>query len=149
MKLSRPKSIFWFERLFVASLFLSALQVTFNWIEDFSDGDFTTGGSTGLTAMMLLITFVSFAIDIGFWYFIARRASHIAKWLLIVKTTVGLAGTFWVMTKIVHVTWPVSLLVQLLIILSIIFLFRHDASRWFHTKGVTQENVADLAEKFR
>lgn len=153
MTKNRPTSIIWFERLFGASIFLAALRALVGWSEKFSDGDFETGGSTGATVLLMLTTLFIFAIDMGLWYFIARRASKIAKWILLGKTSIGLAVIMWTFpwllrTDLVILIVP-TLLLNFLVILSIMFLFRRDARSWFHEKSIVQSDAVDLAERFR
>lgn len=149
----RPTSIVWFERLFVASILLSVVRASINWIENFTSGDFNLEGWTNFTTMMMLATLISFTIEIGLWYFIARRASNIAKWVLIAKTSLGLAVISWTLTPLLQSNLATligfTLFIHLFIILSIVFLFRRDARGWFREKDTIREDTTDLAEKFR
>lgn len=153
MKLARPKSILWFERLFVASIFLSAVRASLNWINTLSGTEFNTEGWNNFFIAMILTTAISFLIDIGLCYFVARRASNLAKWILVTKTFLGMAVVVWTLPSLLQVDLAVvvasTLFIQILFVISIIFLFRRDARSWFRDREFRREDTTDLAERFR
>lgn len=153
MKRSRPKSILWFERFFVASILLSAIPASLNWIENFSSGDFSREGWSNYVIGQMVATIIAFSIDIGLWYFIAWRASKIAIWLLIVKTSLAFVSIGWVLPSLVRngveSIIASTLVIQALVAFSIVFLFRQGARSWFQSKGRLPGGVEqDLSEVF-
>ncbi|WP_108811025.1 hypothetical protein [Sphingorhabdus sp. Alg231-15] len=149
----RPKSILWFERFFIASFLLSAVQAALNWIENLSGEESSLTGWTTLVIGQMLATIIAFSIDIGLWFFIARRASNVAKWLLVAKTSLAFVAIIWVLPSLIQnsiVTIIAStLFTQALVLLSVGFLFRQEARSWFHVAGGAQLDHAELAERFR
>ncbi|MEL6874019.1 MAG: hypothetical protein AAGM33_00940 [Pseudomonadota bacterium] len=75
MKLARPKSIIWFERLFWISVFASFVS------------DLDTEGSL---FELLLIELIAIGLMFLVWDMIARRANNVFKWIYSVLAVVGL-----------------------------------------------------------
>lgn len=136
----RPKSLVWFDRLYLGSMVLGAIGVfvalpvtrkmlaTSPATAGFGDG-FIFATSLGGVAVSLLL-----------WYFISRRASNVSKWLLVVMLAMGLIGLPNNVQMIAQYSWLVpafTVVNTLLQLAAVIFLFRPDARRWFASKGQT------------
>ena len=80
-----------------------------------------------------------FALSILLWYFTARKASNIAKWIYVAVMGFGAVST---LTSLNDPTSPmgfalaISLVSTALTALSIFFLFRPDARVWFGKDAV-------------
>ncbi len=129
----RPPSIIKFERLFLASLAVSAIGFVIGYeaamrvVEsDPSMQRFGLGGG-----FMLGVLAASFAIYLLLWYLIAHRASTIAKWVLIVFVALGLVSLPFALTGPLSLTVALNLLVYVLEVVALVYLFRPDAKAWF------------------
>lgn len=133
----RPQSIIRFEQLFLASAALGVLNqvITFGG---------ASGPSVALSAGPVFVA-LAWGMTLLIGYFIARRASNVAKWALVVLIApgvlvavpnlaplIGSAPRFVVMASVV----------VLLKIASVIFLFRRDAVEWLRSGG--QKGVIDI-----
>jgi hypothetical protein len=88
----RPISIVWFERLFLLSLsvalFVSLLQYDLLLAQVEGQVAFVP---LGLRSGLVFAVFaISLLVPFVLWYFIARRASNPAKWILVLLTAAGL-----------------------------------------------------------
>lgn len=88
---------------------------------------------------------LGFALSILLWYFIARKASNIAKWIYVAVMGFGAVST---LTSLNDPNSPtglalaISLISTALTALSILFLFRPDARVWFG-KDVVDPRIFD------
>jgi hypothetical protein len=76
----------------------------------------------------------SFAVSILLWYFVARKASNIAKWIYVAVMGFGAVSTLASLndpTSPTGLALAISLVSTTLTALSIFFLFRPDARVWF------------------
>jgi hypothetical protein len=138
----RPQSIIRFEQLYLASSLLAVLGQILN----------LTGisGPSGARDLGLVFVLIIVAITYGmiflFWYLIARRASNVAKWILVVMTAFGLLATVPMLITLAE-TDPlyaaISALVTVLQLAAMVFLFRRDAVEWLRSRG--QVGVVDIA----
>ena len=137
----RPHSIIMFERLFLASLVLGALGVLLSYQEAVGLVANDPGmqqfglGSGVISGFVIGVVTVSYAIYLLLWHLIARRASNVAKWILVVLMVLGLLSALPGLTGTWNSTFVLSLVVYALEILAIVYLFRPDAVAWFDGKG--------------
>jgi hypothetical protein len=130
----RPKPIKWFERYFLASIGTSILAVLLDY--GFLRQRALDQGASPLGPMIGII-----AAAVGgwlFWYFIARRASNIAKWINVVMTALGTLTLPWSWSEVFGIGPVYSLLAAISYICSIvasIYLFHPDAVVWLKSKG--------------
>lgn len=133
----RPQSIVMFERLFLASLALSLLGFIMDYgaMADMMQND-PAAQQLGLgNGFMISIAVVGYALYLLLWYLIARRASNVAKWVLVVFvalgviTLLGSLSSAWTLSKII------GLAVYALEIAAVVHLFRPDAKAWLGGKG--------------
>jgi hypothetical protein len=131
----RPNSIIMFERLFLASLALSAIASVLAYdailAELNRDPAVQQLGLGG--GFMGAIFVVGFAIYLLLWFLIARRASTVAKWILVVFVALSLAS--FVASLTAGFTPDSGTLLALVIyaleVAAVWFLFRPDAAAWF------------------
>jgi hypothetical protein len=129
----RPESIIMFERLFLASLVVSGVSFAIGYEDTMRIAASDPGmRQLGLGAGFIAGTLaVSFAIYLLLWYLIARKASRIAKWVLIVLVAIGVASLPVALAGPLGLTVWLNLAVYALEIAALVFLFRADAIAWF------------------
>ncbi|MBX9663347.1 hypothetical protein [Novosphingobium sp.] len=138
----RPHSIIRFEQLYLGGTAISLLTQLLN-----------VAGLLGRTDndaispfALLLILGLGYGLTFLFWYLIARRASNLAKWVLVVITALSLVGTVPLVGMLV-LSSPLeallTVLVTLLQVVAVVFLFRPDAARWLRSKG--QDQFVDIS----
>jgi hypothetical protein len=131
----RPTSILLFEKLFLASTAIVLLNTLVNysrmrdlWLAD------------GLPAAgpLLLSLFLGIIPNLLFWFFIARRASNVAKWILATLLALGVASYPWTYADDLEVG-TAYLLVNaadlLLMAAATLLLFRRDSAEWLKNRG--------------
>lgn len=145
----RPRSIILFERLFLASIAISALAGI--WSTLHIDLLLPAGMPPELATVMPFIAggglVVSGAIKLLFWFFIARRGANVAKWIFVVLFVIGLFGSVRAILGIGPVSLPIVMrliaFVQLLLQSTCVWLlFRPDAARWL--KGEPPSDLHDV-----
>ncbi len=156
MKLSRPKSILWFERFYFLSFGFELLDEYVNWQARVADIDLGE-------SIYMLLWLVIIAITLIIWYFIAIKAKSWARWAQIILAGLGVitllaeigtaiipafedAGLLNVVWE--NMEWPETLTVLYLafVVFNIVatyFLFRKDAIKWVEEKQVSIDTVFD------
>lgn len=130
----RPASIQWFERIYLATLVLGLvnLLVHFGKLGEVM-------GNTGSTMTVVMLSFaIGIAISLAFWYLVARRASNIAKWFLVVLVVLGVLGLPGAYGMISTLGLPYVALGALSTLLQVVaagLLFTAESRRWFAAKG--------------
>ena len=141
----RPASIVWFERFFLASLVLGLLSTMINW-SAISTAAQATRGAPGLVAspiFMIVIMAISVGFSLLFWYFIARRGSKIAKWILVVFFVIGLLSLPGVLRNPLYGTGMVAMAMinYLLQFAAVVCTFRADTHDWFNGRKPVDPNA--------
>ena len=142
----RPRSIVWFERVYAASVALGlansvvrldSMQAALS--RDLGDAANGMGG-----AIIFITLGLSLAVSALLWFYIARRASSVAKWLLVAiyayslislpgalaGVRAGLLPAWWLAA-----TWALQIAI-------VVLLFRPDARAWFARKGTAADDPA-------
>ncbi|MGB5724583.1 MAG: hypothetical protein WBM39_09205 [Parasphingorhabdus sp.] len=150
MTRGRPLSIIWFERLFLASLALSFIDILVH--RDAYLG--TVDVSDELGQIFVLATIVAtvfwFGIEILIWFFIAHRASNLAKWINVVLLILSLGLAVPYISEFSPSENFFTALTLSLLTGAILCLFRPDARIWFQSKGLISEAKGDeLSDIFR
>lgn len=132
----RPQSIIRFGLYYLASMAVLGMHLGVNYytlsLRTLESGSNTSSLLTGY----LLISSITFL----FWFFIARRASNPAKWILAALVTIGLIEFcgFVLASSVASVFGSVfafNALIRLLLCIGVAFLFRRDAAEWLRSKG--------------
>lgn len=86
----RPHSIGMFDKLYLGALAASVVNtlLSFRQTQEMLAADPATAGVG--SGLLIGATAFSIAISLLLWYFISRRASNVAKWILVVFTVIGL-----------------------------------------------------------
>ena len=125
----RPTSIVLFERLFLLSLAIALV----NGFLQYDALVAQVGNDPALAQLgwgsgaILVVMAISLLIPLLLWYFIARRASNIAKWILVVMTLLGLLFVNLDPGQLGSLAGIASLAVTILQLVAIVLLFRADA----------------------
>jgi hypothetical protein len=141
VRLVRPRSIIWFERLYLVSALLSALSAVLvhdELVAEFrSDPELLWLSSEFVTALLFTFSAVNFLL----WYLIAREGRTGAKWTLMAILIVPLA----VLPEMVEAAGTTSgildLVSAILAWLAAPFLFRRDARGWFRKQPTVSPDL--------
>lgn len=131
----RPRSIVWFERLYIAAIVLGIVATIQSWSIQAAmlDSDPRLAKLTWLPHASLVLRV---AIALGLWHLIMRRHNVVAKWVVAVFAVYG-AGLLLVLAYgVARGATPIavgipSALQNILYIAAAAMLFRPDARPWF------------------
>lgn len=133
----RPSSIVRFDRLYLASIAVGLIGNILEWPLTMArlaeNPDTAALGSTATVAAGGMIA-IGVAIALLLWFFIARRGSNVAKWILVVFTVFAigsLAVGFSTGAVILDAGGIVRIVAVALQTVAVFFLFRPDAAAWF------------------
>ncbi len=140
----RPSSIVMFERLFLASLAISVVNFFVGYDAMVASVEREpTLSAVGVGEGAAVAAFViGLAIYLLLWFLIARKASNVAKWVLVVLLALSVLSLLSTLASsfALTATTLLGLAVYALEIAAVVFLFRDDAKAWL--KG---EAAADPA----
>jgi hypothetical protein len=130
----QPPSIVRFSRLFLAAVGITALLAALNFpgLKASVLRQDPAAASLG-DGVLILALALGIAVLVVLWFLIARRASNVAKWVLVALTAVSIALQVPKVGAIVSSLDPIAilgLLVAVAQIVAIAFLFRADAREW-------------------
>lgn len=128
----RPPSILMFERLFLASIGLSVLSLILNFealMEEVAREPAMAGFGLG-GGFVLGIAAVGYALYLLLWFLIARKASNVAKWILIVLLALSLVSLLGTLAGPWDLPMLLGLAVYALEVAAVVYLFRPDAHAW-------------------
>jgi hypothetical protein len=135
----RPVSIVNFERLYLTAVAIGLVNSMLTWDRSVAmvSAQPGLGFGSGLVVASLVIGLL---IQLLLWYFIARRASVVAKWILVILFVIGVL--YWLSTLsgnpsfsgITAILGVAAVVVQAA---AIWMLFRPDAKAWFSGSGAT------------
>lgn len=143
-----PPSITRFSRLFLISVGFGLI----NTVLSFSKTQALLAADPAMAELgfgsgfIISIAIVGIAVPLLLWFFIARRASNVAKWVLVVITGLGLLmmpSTLSSANQMGYLWLFMALAVTALQLIAIYYLFRADAREWLESRG--QQNPVDPA----
>jgi hypothetical protein len=141
----RPKSITMFDRLFLGSLVLGIVNyvVAYDTImaQITADPALAASGLAG-PGFIIATAIFSYAISLLLWFLISRKASTIAKWVLVVMSAFGLLFLPSSLASAPMLEAVLAGTVTAMQIAAIIFLFMRDARDWFANKGRSDMSAA-------
>ena len=136
--MARPASIVMFERLYLGAWLVGLLNSIINWGPMQEAARVAAGPNPmgdGFTSTIMIGSIVFGAIiTLLLWYFTARRASDIAKWIVTVFFALGLGSFLWGLANgTTRMALPVAIGLVALVLqgAAVVMLFRPDAKRWF------------------
>jgi hypothetical protein len=134
--MQRPQSIVTFERCYLGAIALGLANNAFNW-SNMQEQMAATPNSELLPDWFLPATIgVGLVITLLLWYFVARRGSVVAKWILVVFFAIGLLGLPAIITGMsTGLITPLMAIVGLATLalnaVAVFMLFRPDTKPWF------------------
>jgi hypothetical protein len=135
----RPQSIETFEKVYLGAIAVGLVNTVLSWSQvDAMLADPRMQAAGLGTGTLIFGLVVGILIPLLLWYFIARRASNVAKWIYVVLTALGL---FAFLSSLANPLVPkglITLLGALAIVLQVYgawLLFRPDAAAWLKSKG--------------
>jgi hypothetical protein len=129
----RPTPILWFERLMLLALAIDLLNNLAAW-NGFAAG-LVARGLTPNPVFIALLSIASPALGLILWYFVARRASVIARWIVTILVLLGTLG--FIATGLRNpavfgeTTFIVATFAELLKLCAILCLFQPGTAAWF------------------
>ena len=135
--MTQPEPIRNFSRAFLASVAVGILNIVLNYgyFVQTMEADPAVAES-GLGGTFLIGTYaIGVAISLLLWYFVARRGSVVAKWILVLFFVLGLLmlpGSIIGAPLLLIIGTIVATVLQAL---SIWFLFRPESKSWFANDG--------------
>lgn len=135
--MERPISIVWFERCYLGCVAVGLVNTALQWpkmMAQLAENPGTAQLGGGMSIIMIGTMLLSIAISLLLWYFAARKAAVVAKWIITVFFVISLLGIgFSAMTG----TFPTGIsgilgvVALVLNAIAVWNLFRPDAEAWF------------------
>ncbi len=147
----RPISIVQFERCYLGSLVLGFITLAFTWNTQMAllqRNPATAQMGSMVYGSLLIGLIVGAIITLVLWYFAARRASVVAKWIIVVFFAIGVLGLLNSLSKgmVPHGLGGVLTIANIVLqAVAVYLLFRPDATAWF----AGRRSAADMGETFR
>lgn len=137
----RPASITMFDRLFIGSLVLGLLNTALSYgsvMEQLKADPAVAEMGMATPGFLIGAAAFGYGISLLLWFFISKKASNVAKWILTVLTVLGALMIPLSITATPLVETIITLVLTALQLAAVWFLFRPDAKVWFEhgTKGV-------------
>ena len=130
----RPASIVNFERLYLGALVIGVINTVLTFETTLAQVEAQPGAESMGSNIFYISLAIGFLIPILLWYFVARRASVVAKWIVVVLFVLGVFGFLFSFSQpvapegIALILGIVSMLMQAA---AVWMLFRPDAKAWF------------------
>lgn len=138
----RPESIVNFERFYLGALVVGLINFVISWgsMQEMMTSDPAVAAAGLGTGFLVTTAGFSLLIPLILWYFIARRGSNIAKWILVVLFALGLVFTIPALLGSTPVPGGTIGLVLTLVTLAmqayaVYMLFKPDAVAWLKGEG--------------
>ena len=142
----RPQSIVMFERLFLASLAISAINtfIVFDGVARQLAADESVLRLGLGSGFLIGLLGASFAIYLLLWYLIARKAANVAKWILVIFVVLGVLASIPALSQASLDFASLSGVAAVLLeVAALVYLFRADASAWFKGERAAEPAVFD------
>ena len=135
----RPQSIELFEKVYLGSIALGLVNTALSWgaltasLKTVGDGAMKMGPGVMVGSIV-----IGLVISLLLWFFVARRASSVAKWIFVVITAIGVFG---VLSSLANPLTPKGLtmiggmIATALQVFAAWLLFKPDAVAWLESKG--------------
>jgi hypothetical protein len=140
----RPESIRWFERVYIGRIVVSLALGVYGW--RWLHGLYESPAIHRAISLRILTTAFGLLLNFLLLYFIARRASTIAKWIFVASTILMVIGVAQIVITPSYL--PARLKMGPLFgvgldFTMIMLLFQPDSRAWFERRGVIEEDYAD------
>ena len=145
----RPASMLLFDRFFLSSLAVGLVNSVHSYYDilDRLKADPASAQMGFGAGFIITVAIFLFGITLLLWFLISRRASKVAKWILVVMTVLGLLAMIPTLPIFMQRSGPELFLVALVTVLQLIavaLLFRNDARVWFASGGEASESDPDI-----
>lgn len=127
----RPPSIVRFDQLYGAAFALQVLNTILSW-QSTQATQATVAAQFG-PWLLPAATAVGVVVPLLLWFFVARRASLVAKWIAVVLTAIAVAALGFGAVRGTLALGGLGLLgigITVLRVIAVAFLFRPDAQEW-------------------
>ena len=140
----RPMSIVNFERCYLGAVLIGFINSILNFSARNTNPQLAQATAMFGTGFFIIFALLGLAIPLLLWYFTARRASVVAKWIITVFFAIGALFFLFSLGRIFHsgLIGILSIIGFVLQAVAVYLLFKPDANAWFARGGV------DLAEPF-
>ena len=140
--MNRPHSIELFEKSYLASIAVSTIALALGWstISSRLEGDLGGASASAGSTIIIGSIVVGYVVSLLLWFLIARRASNVAKWILVVLTAIGLFGTLttlFVPSEPKDLNFALNALATAIGVYAAWLLFRPDAVAWLESRGAS------------
>ncbi|MFD1786946.1 hypothetical protein ACFSC3_05100 [Sphingomonas floccifaciens] len=130
----RPKSIDLFERCYLGGWAVGLINTLISWTNVRQDPRIIAAAEQVGSWYLSTITAIGLAIPLILWFFIARKGSVVAKWIMVGLTALGVAGLALSFARGQYPAGIAGILGLAGVVLNIAaaaMLFRPDAKPWF------------------
>ena len=127
----RPKSIIQFEWIYLASAAIGVLSTYLT--ADANAAQMANSGIAFTPSTIIVVTWITTAIGVGLALLASRKASNVARWIVIVLSALGIVS-FPFLVPALPAMGPIAILTVSQFVLSIVMiwlLLRPDAKAWF------------------
>jgi asparagine N-glycosylation enzyme membrane subunit Stt3 len=128
---SRPQSIVNFERCYLGAFVLGLVNTALAWSATRAMFDASPQAAMLGGWFLTATTLIGFAITLALWYFIARKGSAVAKWIVVVSLFALLMGTYPA-----GLSGAIGIFNTVLQAVAVSFLFKPDTKGWFGEKRI-------------
>lgn len=129
----RPKSIVQFELVYWAIILLGLINTALSWSDMMASVEVQRMIAQVGMASVYVTASIGLGIQLLLWYFIARRGSVIAKWILVVLTVIGLVTSALGLANgdTMTLTAIIGVMLMVLQVVALVLVFRPDTRPWF------------------
>lgn len=133
--MQRPQSIVTFERCYLGGWAIGVLNTVINWSNVLKNPQVQQANAMVGEWYLPTVTGIGLLIPLILWYFIARRGSVVAKWIMVVFTALGVLGLARTLLMGGGLPTGVGAILAVLGVALNVYaatrLFRPDAKSWF------------------
>lgn len=137
----RPKSILWFEVIYLSALVVGLLQSYVAWDVQVDMLHTATQGQVG-GGILIAYNAAFVVIGLALWFLVARLGSMIAQWVLIAFNAIGLVALTRAALSdggAIDLAGGLSILTTVMVTAAIVMLFRADARAWMRGDDLAGE----------
>ena len=135
----RPQSIELFEKVYLGAIAIGLVNTVLSWSQvDALLADPRMQAAGLGTGTLVFGVVIGILVPLLLWFFIARRASNVAKWIYVVLTALGLFGFLSALANPMVPKGLVTVLGAAAVGLQVFgawLLFRPDSAAWLDAKG--------------
>ncbi|HEX8484281.1 hypothetical protein [Sphingomonas sp.] len=143
--MTRPISIVRFDYCYLGALVVGAVNAALNW-QRYTAMPAVRDAQVMFGAWYLpTVTAIGYLIPLLLWYFVARRGSVVAKWIVVVLFGLGMVGLLIALAMGTMASGLGGVLSVVAIVLNAVavwLLFRPDARAWFGEKAHDDRDAA-------